>query len=176
VEIEGTGFNDPRVNLYTFAGNVGPLVPLAGGTSSRIGVTIPNDAPTGQGSIEVANAPYTGNVRSNAVSVGVGPRIGISMIIQSGTTVTVYGSGFSPLTLINFFNQQGGHRVVNLGGINADGSPRIPVEFITENDFRFEVPAGAVDGPAFIEALNPPFIPGSTSGNDPEGAFPLDAP
>jgi hypothetical protein len=61
--------------------------------------------------------------------------------------------------------------VANLGGFAANGSPRIPLTFVNANEFRFKVPAGAVSGAAFVEALNPPFIPFTSTGTDPDGAF-----
>jgi hypothetical protein len=49
---------------------------------------------------------------------------------------------------------------------------RLPVgDFIGDTELRFLIPASAEAGPAFVEVLNPPFIPFSSSGNDPDGAF-----
>jgi hypothetical protein len=42
---------------------------------------------------------------------------------------------------------------------------------VNDTRFTFARPEGAVAGPAFVEVLNPPFIPFSSSGNDPDGAF-----
>src|SRR5262249_55027702 len=53
--IGGTGFNQPRVNLFTSNGNFGPLTPLPGGTSTQFQVNIPAQAPTGPGSLQVVN-------------------------------------------------------------------------------------------------------------------------
>src|SRR5690606_19201581 len=71
VTIQGTGFNNPLVNLFTATGNVGPLVPLPGGNSTQFQVVIPPQTVTGPGSFQVVNSPYTGNVLSNAVSVPI---------------------------------------------------------------------------------------------------------
>jgi len=60
--------------------------------------------------------------------------------------------------------------VVNLGGLSG-GSPRVPLTFVSDTQVTFTRPAGAVAGPTFGEVLNPPFIPFSSSGNDPDGAF-----
>ncbi len=175
VAIGGSGFNGPLVNLYTAQGNLGPLAPLAGATSTQIQVMIPAAAPTGPGSLQVVNSPYAGNVASNAVSVPIGARIDISGVSQTATAVTVAGSGFSSRTIVNLFNAQGGG-AVNLGGLDASGNARIPLTSVSPTQLTFAVPAGAADGPAFVQLLNPPFIPFSSSGNDPDGAFHLVVP
>jgi hypothetical protein len=72
--------------------------------------------------------------------------------------------------VINLFNLQGSD-VVNLGGLTGGGQRVIPLQFISSQELRFVRPAGAVAGAAFVEVLNPPFIPFSSSGNDPQGAF-----
>jgi Reprolysin (M12B) family zinc metalloprotease/IPT/TIG domain len=169
VTITGTGFNSPLVNLFTASGNKGPLTPLAGGTSTQIRVTIPADTPTGPGSFQVVNSPYTGNVSSNAVSVPIGAQVTISDVTQVGSMVTVTGTGFSTMSVINLFN--GG---ANLGGIGLSGV-RIHLTVDSDQMFHFVVPAGAVSGSAYVQVLNPPYIPYSTSGNDPDGGFFLTA-
>jgi len=169
VTISGTGFNSPLVNLFTASGNKGPLTPLAGGTSTQIRVTIPSDTPTGPGSFQVVNSPYRGNVISNAVSVPIGALVTISGVTQVGSTVTVRGTGFSVMSVINFYNGSG-----NLGGLSGTG-PNIPLTVDSDHQFHFTVPANAVTGPAFVEVLNPPFIPFSSSGTDPAGGFWLTA-
>jgi hypothetical protein len=78
-----------------------------------------------------------------------------SGISQAGSTITVTGTGFSSATVINLFNAQPGG-VVNLGDLNPDGSPKIPLTVPSSTQFSFAVPAGAVPGPAFIQAINPP--------------------
>jgi hypothetical protein len=105
------------------------------------------------------------------VSVPIGGRITVSSVGQSGKTITVNGTGFSTLTVINFFNLQGGG-AVNLGGLKG-GAPLIPITFLTEKLFTFTVPGTAVPGPAYVQALNPPFVPYTSSGNAPGGAFTL---
>jgi len=169
VTITGTGFNSPLVNLFTASGNKGPLTPLAGGTSTQIRVVIPSDTSTGPGSFQVVNSPYRGNVISNAVSVPIGALVTISSVRQVGSTVTVTGTGFSVMSVINFYNASG-----NLGGLGGAG-PNIPLTVDSDRQFHFTVPAKAVTGPAFIEVLNPPFIPFSSSGTDPSGGFWLTA-
>jgi sugar lactone lactonase YvrE len=170
VTITGTGFNSPLVNLFTAAGNFGPITPLGGGTSSQFQIVIPGGAPTGPGSLQVVNNPYSGSVLSGAMSVPIGPLISITNVSEASSTVTVTGTGFSTLTVINLFNKQGAS-VVNLGGLDSNGNAKIPLTFINENSFSFTAPAGTVAGQAYVQALNPPFIPFTSTGNDPDGAF-----
>jgi len=174
--VSGSGFNAPLVNLFTASGNVGPLTPLGGGTATQIQVTVPVNAPTGPGSLQVVNTPYTGNVLSNAVSVPIGAPIGITSITQNVGIVTVNGSGFSALTVINLFNLQGGG-ATNLGGLYAtNGRARLPLTIVSPTQFTFAAPPGGIPGPAFVQALNPPFIPYTSTGNDPDGAFSMAVP
>ena len=66
--------------------------------------------------------------------------------MQNKSTITVNGSGFSTLTVINFFNAQSGG-VANLGGLNPKTVwPKIPLTIVNEDKFTFTVPAGAVAG------------------------------
>ncbi len=74
--------------------------------------------------------------------------------------------------MINLFNAQGGG-VVNLGGLNPDGSPAIPLTLVNSNRFTFAVPAGAMPGAAFVQALNPPFVPFTSTRSSPGGGFTL---
>ena len=174
VTLGGTGFNAPLVNLFSSAGNHGPLVPLAGGTATSMQVVVPGNAPTGPAALQVINNPYSGHVVSNAISLAIGATVGINAVSQVGAEVTVTGTGFSPLTVINLFNLQGA-TVVNLGGFNAQGLPRVPLSVDSALQFRFAVPAAAMTGAAYIQAINPPYIAWSSSGSDPDGAFMLTA-
>lgn len=92
--------------------------------------------------------------------------------VQTGTTLTLDGAGFPTLTVINLFNAHG-TTVVNLGGLNSKGMPWIPINLINSTKFSITLPAGAVPGAAFIEALNQPFLAFTSSGSDPCGAFTL---
>ena len=175
VTITGTGFNNPLVNLFTAAGNKGPLSPLPGGTSTQFDVVIPADTPTGPGSFQVVNSPYMGNVISNAVSVPIGARVTIASVTQDGSTVTIAGTGFSTMSVINLFAQKPGGGVANFGGLGASGA-NVPLTMVDSTMLTFQVPAGAVTGAAFVQVLNPPYIPYSSSVDDPDGAFTMTAP
>ena len=91
---------------------------------------------------------------------------------QNGDTLTVIGTGFAAQTVINFFNLKSGH-VVNLGGLKPDGSSRIALTLVNSHQFTCAVPTGAIPGPAYIQAINPPFVPFTSSGNAPGGGFTL---
>ncbi len=145
----------------------------AGLKPDSITFALPPTTPTGPGSIIVSNAAGGSySAKSNAVSVPLGARINVTKVTQSGNTITVDGTGFSSLTVINLFNTQAG-KTVNLGGLTSHERPKIPLTLISSTRFTFTVPSDAVAGPAFIEAFNPPFLPFTSSGNDPFGAFTL---
>jgi hypothetical protein len=188
VTLGGTGFDAANgVAVIIFCGpdcgggpvfvNPGPTL-----TANQVSFMLRATLPTGPGSFLVANAGSDKTFRhfSNAVSAPIGERISVLSVSQSGSTITVTGTGFftpvppliHALTVINLFNQQAGG-VVNLGGLKPDGSPLIPLNFIDDTKFSFTEPAGAIPGAAYVQALNPPFVPFSSSGNDPGGAFTL---
>jgi hypothetical protein len=102
--------------------------------------------------------------------VPIGQRIAVASVSQTGAVITVKGAGFSTLTVINLFNQQK-TVVVNLGGLAPDGKPKIPLTVLSSTMFTFTRPAGAVPGPSYVQALNPPFVPFTSSGNAPGGSF-----
>ena len=174
VTLDGTGFNAALVSLFSATRNHGPLTPLPGASATTLRVIVPGDVPTGPGAFQVVNSPYVGNVGSNAVSVPLGARVSITAVTQSNATVFVDGTGFSSRSVVGLFNLQGAS-VVNLGGFNPDGSPRIPLSVTSSTRLSFTVPATAVPGPAYVQVLNPPFIAYSSSGSDPAGAFTLRA-
>jgi hypothetical protein len=128
---------------------------------------------TGPGSFVVSNRGLNGKYskKSNAVSVPIGAKISVTKVTQALSKITVDGTGFSTLTVINFFNKQGAI-VKNLGGLMA-GKPKIPISFVNETQFTFSVPVGALAGPSYVQAINPPFVPFTSSDNDPGGAFTL---
>lgn len=113
--------------------------------------------------------------KSNAVSVSIGAQIKISSLTLLGSTgIKVKGAGFSSLTVINFFNTQAGGKVVNLGGLTSAGTPRIPIlALFNENDFNFAVPPTAAPGPSYVQVLNPPYVPFTSSGDGPSGVITL---
>jgi hypothetical protein len=135
---------------------------------------LPNSPLTGPGSFVVSNKGADGKYskKSNAVSAPIGAKITVTSVGQVGGLITVDGTGFSNRTVINFFNKKGAG-VVNLGGLNPGGTPRIALTFINETRFTFTKPALSVAGPAYVQALNPPFVP-FTSSTGPKGAFTLE--
>jgi hypothetical protein len=77
------------------------------------------------------------------------------------------------LTVINFFNTQSG-AVLNLGGLKSDGTPVLPLLTVSSTQLTFVISSAlAKPGPSYVQALNPPFVPFTSSGNDPGGAFTL---
>ena len=161
--IQGSAFASSKVNIFTATGNIGPLSPSAQ-TATSISVLVPANAPIGPGSVQVVNAK--GKFRSsNAVSAPIGAPITVSSALQDGATVTVHGSGFNTLTVINLFAQSGGV-VVNAGGFQSPGTPRIPLTIVNDTELTFTVPGGLDEGPAYVQAINPPFIPYTTSPGD----------
>ena len=102
----------------------------------------------------------------------IGAQITVASVGQAAGTITVDGTGFSTRTVINFFNAQKGG-VVNLGGLTPAGAAKIPLKLANSTRFTFTKPAGAMAGPAFVQALNPPFVPFTSSGNGAGGAFTL---
>jgi len=184
VTLNGFGFdtkNGVAVDLFCACtgGKVGPFFLNPGNpglSTTAISFVVPasgDNAPvTGPGSFVVSNRGSAGtySIKSNAVSVPIGQRISVVSVSQSGSTITVNGTGFSTLTVINLFNSQGGV-AVNLGGLQPDGKPKIPLTLINSTTFTFTRPATAVPGPAYVQAFNPPFVPFSSSDSDPGGAF-----
>jgi outer membrane protein assembly factor BamB len=184
VKLGGTGFdtaNGVAVDVFCACpgGKVGPFFLNPGNpglSKTLISFTLPATGamapPTGPGSFVMSNKGADGKFskKSNAVSVPIGHQISVTSVTQLGSTITVNGKGFSTLTVINFFNAQGGG-VVNLGGLKAGGGPKIPLTLVNQTRFTFTKPAGAMAGAAFVQALNPPFVPFTSSGNTPNGAF-----
>ena len=60
---------------------------------------------------------------------------------------------------------------MNLGGFDATGKPRIPLTLVNSTSFTFTKPAAAIAGSSYVRALNPPFVPYTSSGSGPGGAF-----
>ena len=181
VTLKGTGFdtvNGVAVDVFCAAGKVGPFFLNPGNpalSANSIMLTLPasgpNALPVGPASFVISNKGIDGlySKKSNAVSVPMGRRIQVMSVTQQGKTLIVDGTGFSTLTLINFYASKGGP-VVNLGG-TVNGVAAIAITLVSSTELRFAVPAGAVAGPAYVEALNPPFVPFTTTAGDPNGAF-----
>ena len=165
--IGGSGFASAVVNLFTASGNVGPLTPSSQ-TATSLTVPIPADAPIGPGSFQVVNT--TNFLASNAVSVPICEALSVTGVSVNGDTVSVVGTGFNALTVINLFASKGGG-VVNAGGIGAGGAPNVPLSVTDSHHFSFTRPAGLDAGPAYVQAINPPFIPYTTSSSG--GGFTL---
>jgi len=186
VTLDGNGFDTVHgvaVDLFCACkgGKVGPFFLNPGNPGLRatslsfpLPSAGPNAPPTGPGSFVVSNKGSSGTFgkKSNAVSVPIGARITVASVSQSGTVITVKGTGFSILTVINLFNTQGA-KVVNLGGLKPNGAPKIPLTVVNSTEFTLTRPAAAVPGPSYIQALNPPFVPFTSSGNAPGGSFTL---
>jgi hypothetical protein len=162
--------------------NPGPLLTPTTATFFLPAAGSPNSPITGPGSFVVSNAGPSGTYskKSNAVSVPIGAQISVSSVVETpahfsmrGPTITVNGTGFSPFTVINFFNTQP-HGVVNLGGLNRDGTPKVPLTIVNDKQLTFVISSAvAASGPSYVQTLNPPFVPFTSSGNDPGGAFVL---
>jgi len=133
--------------------------------------------PAGPAAFVVSNKGIDGSFgkKSNAVAVPIGQRVHVMSVTQEKDSLIVDGTGMSVLTVINFFDTKRG-AVVNLGGLDGAGRPVIPITLVSDTEVRFTIPAGAVPGRAYVQAINPPFVPFASSGSDPGGAFILAAP
>jgi hypothetical protein len=185
VTLGGMGFGGgtlkSSVDLFCACpgGKVGPFA-VTPTSSTSISFTLPATGPnapvTGPGSFVITDTAPAGLMfKSNAVSVPIGDLVSVKSVLQSVSPpdlITVNGTGFSTLTVINFFNKQG-IVVKNLGGLKPDGSKAISLTLVNDKQFTFTVPAGAVAGAAYVQGLNPPFVPFASSDNDPGGAFTL---
>lgn len=167
--IGGSGFASAVVNVFTASGNVGPLTPSSQSATS-ITVPIPANAPVGPGSFQVVNT--TDFQSSNAVSIPIGEPVTVSNVGVNGNTVTVTGAGFNSLTVINLFAAKSGV-VTNVGGFGNGQTPNIPLTVQDSHQFTFPRPVGLDTGPAYLQAINPPFIPYTSSGSGAGGSFTL---
>ena len=86
---------------------------------------------------------------------------------QNGSTVTVTGTGFANGAMVNFFNQQPGGAVWNVGGSG------LQVTVMSMTQLKFTVPDNASPGASYVQIINPPFITLTSTGNDPDGSFTL---
>jgi hypothetical protein len=188
VTLGGNGFDTVNgVAIDLFCDCPGAKIPTiflnkgnTGLHNSVLTFTLPADATTGPGSFVVSNKGTKGDyaIKSNAVSVPIGAAVTVSKITQMECTVTVDGTGFAvtgarlpDLTVINLFNREGG-AAVNLGGLNAKGRAKIPLNIPASTRFTFSLAGmGFAPGPSYVQVLNPPFVPFTSSGNAPSGAF-----
>lgn len=169
LSIGGGGFSNALVNVFTASGNIGPLTPTSQ-TANSINVTIPANAPIGPGSVQVVNG---GTFQpSNAVSVPIGEAISVTSVGIAGAQVTVNGTGFNALTVVNLFAKSGGV-LTNAGGLNPNGSSKIPLTIVNSHQLKFTRPNGLDAGGAYVQAINPPFIPYTSSGSGAGGSFTL---
>jgi hypothetical protein len=149
---------DPVVVIFA-SGDCTPdggIVPTSRG-DDFLGFTIPPTCPTGPGAFQVVNRKNFH--MSNIVYAPLGTLIRIDGVTLRGRTVEVSGAGFSPFTTINLFaTQLGTGDSINFGGKRPDDEPRIALTSATSTSLTFELPPDAAAGPAFVSALNPPFI------------------
>ena len=158
VTLGGTGFqtghNGVAVDIFCACtgGKVGPI--FASPTSSTsFTFTVPTKAMglnTGPGSFVITNMGADGKYskKSNAVAASIGARVHVFSVVQSRdyASITVNGTGFSALTVINLFNNQG-ETVVNFGGLGSDGKPKLTLTLMNDTEFIFATP-GLDDGAA----------------------------
>ncbi len=158
-------------------GQVGPLFFNRGNPgfdATRIILKLPlsgSGAPSvGSGMIMVRNKGADGNFSnaSNGVWISIGAPIQVKHVYQSGAALTVKGTGFSTATVVNLYC---GRPLDNFGGFDAAGKPVLHLEVDGGSELRFTVPSKAKAGKCYLEALNPPFLPFSSSYNDPGGGF-----
>jgi hypothetical protein len=57
--------------------------------------------------------------------------------------------------------------------LETDSTQKIPLTVVNSTQVTFTKPSGAVPGPSYVQMLNPPFTPFTSSGSDPGGAFML---
>ena len=181
VIVRGRGFdvtNGIAASLFCVcpAGRAGPLFFNPGNPNfdaNRIILKLPltdGGAPSvGSGMLVVRNKGADGTYAqaSNQVWVSIGEPIEVKRVYQSGALITVEGAGFSTATVINLYC---GKPVSNLGGFDTVEKPKIPLEIDGDSRIRLKVPHGAPPGQCYLEALNPPFLPFSSSYDDPGGA------
>jgi hypothetical protein len=158
-------------------GQVGPLFFNRGNPSfdgTRIILKLPRSgsgAPAvGSGMIQVRNKGADGNFSkaSDGVWISIGAPIQVRRVYQSGALLTVEGTGFSTATVVNLYC---GGPLGNFGGFDAAGKPMLHLEIEGDSKLRFTAPSRAKAGKCYLEALNPPFLPFSSSYNDPGGSF-----
>ncbi len=120
-----------------------------------------------------ARRPFP-NQRVWGVAVKSPVMLAVDKVTQEGATVFVIGKGFTQETAINLFCRTADNDI-NLGGLDPQGTPLIPITVHSPAMLSFTVPGTALPGPAYVQALNPPFMRNLNSGTGPGGAFVLEA-
>lgn len=168
--INGDGFDDPVVNVFTADGNCGPVAPESY-TDNQITITLPASCITGPGSVQVVN--QTNFATSNLISAPVGARTKVERVIVNQHHILVVGEGFSTKTVLNLFGRSlTTGEVENFGGLDDNSEPNVEIEIVDSTRFIFDLPADFQTGNGFVSAINPPFIPFTDSGKQNEkGAF-----
>jgi SAM-dependent methyltransferase len=108
------------------------------------------------------------------VAVKMPPALSVEKVMQEGSTIFVIGSGFTHDTAVNLFCKDAGSDI-NLGGLDPEGKPLIPLTVHSPTLLSFAMPNGVHAGPAYVQALNPPFTDNVNSGSGPGGSFELRA-
>ncbi len=111
--------------------------------------------------------------RVRGVAVKSPVTVAVNKVTQEGSTVFVIGSGFTQETAINLFCRTG-EGDINLGGLDIEGKPLIPIIVHSPTMLSFMVPDAAMPGKAYVQALNPPFTQNFNSGTGPGGSFVLE--
>jgi hypothetical protein len=173
IEITGTGFDLPIVNLHTTEGNLGPLRQTAISDANRVRVAIPETLPAGPGALQVVNRRNWSE--SNSVSVVLGEVLDVASVVQGDDRITVTGTGFSSASVVGFF-AQGPNGLENFGGLDESGGARIPLTIVSTSELSLPLPGEALAGRAYVMVLNPPFTDFTSTRGDPDGSFVLSAP
>ena len=157
------------VNVFGANGNCAPaggVIPTNLG-ADWLAFVVPADCPVGPGAFQLVDTT-TGRA-SNIVSAPLGEPVDVSSVAISGTGVAVTGTGFNRTTVVNLFARDAAGALVNFGGSDAAGHPRIAVAVIDSHTLAFDLPVGTRSGACFVEALNPPFIEFTSSQSRPPG-------
>ena len=173
IEISGSGFDLPRINLFTTEGNLGSILPLGPTEPDRLRFVVPATIPTGPGALQIVSARDW--AESNTVSVVLGEALDVASVVQADGAIRVTGAGFSSTSIVNFF-AQGPSGLENFGGLDDSGSARLPLTIVSPNELSFPLPSRAQSGPAYVMVVNPPFTEFASTRGDADGALSLSVP
>jgi hypothetical protein len=183
VTIGGVGFdsvNGVVVDMFCYGCPRGKVGMAAVPTRTKVMFTVPLPNPsmgiptiTGNVSFTVTNAGagHLFKFKSNAVAVPILALPAVTSVTQAGNTIRVTGNGFVASSILNFFNDQGCAGTLNLGGVNAAGQSNIPLTITSLTTMSFTVPSNAQKGSAYVQVVNPPFVPFTSSGSGPGGSI-----